>query len=130
MDDGSTQLRQWTRNDQGQVTSATDPLGRRTSYTYAANGLDLLEVRQTTGTLNDLLATYGSYTSGHLPQTVTDAAGQPTTLTYTAAGQVLTRTNALNETTTASRRGVPVGRCPSPLDDRRGAGSVLPTFPR
>ncbi len=46
-------------NAAGRVTSRTDPLGRRTSYVYAANGLDLAEVRQTTGAMNDLLAVYG-----------------------------------------------------------------------
>ena len=56
-------------------------------------------MRQTTGGLNDLLATYANYAQ-HRPQTVTDAAGQTTTLTYNAAGQVLTVTNAKNETTT------------------------------
>ena len=100
LDDGSTQLSQATFNDHGMALSRTDPLGRRTSYAYAVNGIDLLEARQTTGTLNDLLGSSGSYTAEHLPQTVTNAAGQVTTSTYNAAGQVLTRSNALNETTT------------------------------
>jgi RHS repeat-associated protein len=100
LDDGSTQAWQATYNDQGRVTSRTDPLGRQTTYAYAANGIDLLEVRQTTGALNDLLASYGDYTTGHLPQTITDAAGESTSLAFTANGQVLTVTNAKNETTT------------------------------
>lgn len=79
LDDGTTQQTQASVNDLGQVTERIDALGRRTNYTYAANGIDLLEVRQTTGTANDLLASYGSYTARHLPQTVTDAAGQPMT---------------------------------------------------
>ena len=67
------------------MTEPIDALGRRTNYTYAANGLDLL-------------ASYGAYTSGHLPQTIADAAGDTTTLTYTTSGQVATSTNAKNET--------------------------------
>jgi YD repeat-containing protein len=100
VEDGTTQRTRTTVNAQGQVVERTDPVGRRTSWTYAANGIDLLEVRQTTGGANDLLASYGSYTAGHQPQTITDAAGQTTTLTYTAAGQVATVTNARQETTT------------------------------
>lgn len=57
-------------------------------------------MRQTNGSGSDLLASYGSYTSLHQPQNVTDAAGQTTAFTYNAAGQVLTVTNAKNETTT------------------------------
>ena len=57
-------------------------------------------MRQTTGTLNDLLVSYANYTSGHQPQSTTDAAGETTTFTYNANGQVLTVTNPLNETTT------------------------------
>jgi RHS repeat-associated protein len=60
----------------------------------------LLEVRQTTGSLNDLLVGYDDYTSGHQPETMTDPAGETTTFTYNAAGQVLTVTNTLSETTT------------------------------
>jgi uncharacterized protein RhaS with RHS repeats len=60
----------------------------------------MFEVRQTTGTLNDLLARSADYTATGRPMTVTDAAGQVTTFTYTAAGQVLTSTNARQETTT------------------------------
>jgi RHS repeat-associated protein len=100
LDDGASQISQATYNAQGKVTSRTDPLGRETSYTYAANGIDLSEVRQTTGSLNDLLASYGGYNAQHLPATTTDAAGQSTTFTYNAAGQPLTVTNAKSETTT------------------------------
>ncbi len=100
VEDGTTQRTRTTVNAQGQVTARTDAVGRQTTYTYAANGIDLLEVRQTTGGANDLLASYGSYTAGHQPQTITDGAGQTTTLSYTAAGQVATVTNARQETTT------------------------------
>src|SRR5262249_53145405 len=58
LDDGSSQISQATYNQLGRLTSETDPLGRRTTYVFAANAIDLLEVRQTTGTLNDLLLSY------------------------------------------------------------------------
>ncbi len=99
MDDGASQIVQVTYNAQGSVLTRTDPLGRQTTYTYAANGVDVLTVRQTTGGLNDLLATFANYTA-HLPQSTTDGAGQTTTTTYNAAGQALTVTNAKQETTT------------------------------
>jgi YD repeat-containing protein len=63
--------------------------------------VDPLTVRQTTGRMNDLLATYANYTPQHRPQTTTDAAGQATTVTHNAAGQPLTVTNAKSETTTS-----------------------------
>ncbi|MCL4845398.1 MAG: hypothetical protein KJ066_02575 [Acidobacteria bacterium] len=100
LDDGTTQETLATYNASGHVTSRTDPLGRTTTYTYAANGRDLLEVRQTTGGANDLVASYADYTLSGQPQTVTDAAGQTTTLTYAATGEVATVTNARGETTT------------------------------
>ncbi|MEW6735316.1 MAG: RHS repeat-associated core domain-containing protein [Acidobacteriota bacterium] len=96
-----TQLYQYDYNDLGKVLFAIDPEGRRTSYTYAANKIDLLEVRQTTGSNNELLVSY-TYNPNHLPLTTTDAAGKPTTFTYNTQGQVLTVTNAKNEITTYS----------------------------
>lgn len=99
LDDGTTQAFLTEYNSLGQPTKHTDPLGRATTFSYAANGLDLTQVKQTTGGLNDLLASF-TYNSQHQPLTVTDAAGQTTTLTYNTAGQLLTATNARNETTT------------------------------
>jgi YD repeat-containing protein len=102
LDDGTSQITETTYNTAGRVLSRTDPVGRQTTYTYtyAGNGTDLQEVRQTNGTGSDLLATYANYSPQHQPQTVTDAAGQVTAFTYNAAGQVLTVTNAKQETTT------------------------------
>lgn len=97
---GVTQRTLTTVNAQGHVTARTDAVGRETTYSYAANGIDLLEVRQTRPGGSDSLAQYASYTATHQPQTVTDAAGETTNLTYNAAGQVLTSTNAKDETTT------------------------------
>jgi RHS repeat-associated protein len=99
LDDGTTQLYQYGYNSFGKLTSVMDPANRVTSYVYDTNGIDLLEVRQQTDGLNELLASY-TYNAQHLPLTATDAAGQTTTYTYNAAGQVLTIENAKHEITT------------------------------
>lgn len=102
LENGTTQKTLTSYNAKGMVTNKTDPLGRQTTYTYAANGIDVLEVRQVNGGATDLLATYAGYNAQHLPTTVTDAAGQTTTTTYNAAGQPLTVTNPKSEVTTYS----------------------------
>ena len=100
LDDGSTQLYTYEYNGFGNVTKMIDPVGRTFSYIYdEANGIDLLETRQTRAGQNELLSKM-TYNAQHLPLTSTDAAGQMTTYTYNARGQVLTKTNAKNETTT------------------------------
>ena len=100
LENGTTQTSLASYNAKGMITSKTDPLGRQTTYTYASNGIDLLEVRQVNGGSTDLLATYANYTTLHVPGTVTDGAGQTTTTTYNAAGRPLTATNAKGEVTT------------------------------
>jgi RHS repeat-associated protein len=94
-------------NAQGNVTKVTDPLGRQTLYEYATNGVDVVTVKQRTGTSggNPVWTTVTSYTYGsgappHRPATVTDGAGQTTSYTYTSTGQVATITNAKSEVTT------------------------------
>jgi YD repeat-containing protein len=97
---GASQVTEMSYNSSGMVTSKTDPAGRETTYTYASNGIDLLQVEQTRSGGTDVLQVYADYTSQHLPESITDASGQETVLTYNAAGQPLTVTNAKNETTT------------------------------
>jgi RHS repeat-associated protein len=99
LDDGTTQLSQFEYNSLGKVTKSTDPAGRVTAYVYDTNSIDLLEVRQQTGGINELLASF-TYNTQHLPLTATDASGQTTTFTYNTAGQIKTITNAKNEVTT------------------------------
>ncbi|HXC16280.1 MAG TPA: hypothetical protein VNV60_02450 [Holophagaceae bacterium] len=99
LDDGTTQSRLRQLNALGRTTQETDPAGRITSYVYAGNGIDLLEVHNITGATDDLLAKY-TYNAQHRPLTATDASGQTTTFTYNTFGQVHTVTNAKNETTT------------------------------
>jgi len=101
LDDGTTQLSTYEYNDFGNVTKMVDPVGRTFSYLYAANGQDLLETRMTRNGAHELLSK-ATYDAQHLPLTVTDAAGQTTTYTYTTRGQLRTVTNPKNEVTTYS----------------------------
>jgi RHS repeat-associated protein len=96
VDDGSTQLFTYEYNDFGNITKSIDPLGRTFSHIYDANGIDLLEIRQTRAGQSELLSKT-TYNAQHRPLTITDAAGQTTTYTYNARGQVLTETNAKGE---------------------------------
>jgi len=98
LDDGSTQLYTYAYDGFGHATNSIDPVGRTFSYLYAANGIDLLEVRQTRAVNNELLFR-ATYNSEHLPLTKIGADGQTNTFTYSARGQLLTETNPKNETT-------------------------------
>ncbi len=100
LDDGTTQLDRYTYNDKGNLTQAIDPLGRTTNYTYAANGLDVLNVSQVNAQGgSDRLATF-TWNAQHQPLTFADAAGSTLTFSYNTRGQVLATTNARSETTT------------------------------
>ena len=83
----------------GNPTQYTDANGRVIRLNYDATGYDLLSAEIKNGATWDLLQSAGNY-QNHQPRSFTDAQGQTTTVTYTAAGQVKTITNALNETTT------------------------------
>jgi RHS repeat-associated protein len=103
-----TQAKKYQYNAQGNVTWVTDPVGRETLYEYATNGVDVVAIKQRTGTSgsNPVWTTMTSYTYGggappHRPSSVTDGAGKTTQYTYsTTTGQVLTITNAKSEVTT------------------------------
>ncbi len=98
LDDGSTQLTQLQYNGLGNPTSVSDPLGRTTTVTYAANAVDVTAVQQTTASGPVTVAGY-TYNTQHLPLTYTDAAGQTTRYAYNAAGQVTSVTDALGHVT-------------------------------
>ncbi|MBV8278127.1 MAG: hypothetical protein JO170_23095, partial [Verrucomicrobia bacterium] len=98
---GTTQLSQFSYNGLGNVTSAIDPAGRTTQYTYAPNGIDVIEVQHYNGSSYDTVST-AVYNSQHLPTQTTDAAGQTTSTTYNNFGEVTTSTDPKNETTTNS----------------------------
>jgi RHS repeat-associated protein len=97
LDDGTTQLYQFARNDLGKATSSVDPAGRTTLFTYDSNEMDLLQVQQQNGGTTDLLAQF-TYNSQHLPLTAVDAAGQTNCFGYNASGQLVAATNALGQT--------------------------------
>jgi RHS repeat-associated protein len=99
LDDGTTQLQQFRYNALGLVTNAIDPAGRSMTFVYSSNLVDLLEIRQTTGTNDELVARF-NYDTRHLVTASWDAAGGLTTNTYNARGQLLTTTNPKGETTT------------------------------
>jgi hypothetical protein len=52
------------------VTKTIDPVGRTFSYVYAANGIDLLETRQTRAGQSELLSKM-TYDAHHRPPTIT-----------------------------------------------------------
>ena len=98
LDNGTTQLQTYTYNSNGNVTRVVDAVGRTTTYTYAANGIDRLSTANTTnGT--QVLETR-TYNSQHQPLTVTGANGMTSRYQYNAAGQVTRFTDALGHVTT------------------------------
>ena len=82
----------------GKLSSQTDPLGRKTSYNYSLDGIDLMSVTHSQGTGTVTLATY-TYNSQHRPLTYTDAAGQTTQYVWNSVGQPSSITDALTEAT-------------------------------
>jgi RHS repeat-associated protein len=101
---GTTQLTSYTYNAYAMVTKKVDPDGRETDYTYASNGIDLIEVQQKNGSGYDTLAQY-TYNSQHEPLTYTNPAGETTNYMYNARGQLTSITDPLNETTSYTYNG-------------------------
>jgi RHS repeat-associated protein len=99
LDDGSTQLTQYSYNTIGNPTSVTDPVGRVTQINYAGNQIDVVSVRQKTSASGYSTLAGFTYDSRHLPLTYTDAAGRTTSYAYNQAGQLLSETDALGQTT-------------------------------
>jgi RHS repeat-associated protein len=102
--DGSSQLQTFQYNAVGNPTLATDPVGRRTSYAYASNGIDLLSVSNTTGAIAETLATM-TYDGQHNMLTATGANGATAKYSYNSAGQPIQLTDQLGNVTTYSRDG-------------------------
>jgi len=107
LDDGSTQFTQYEYDNPYQrMTKAIDALDRVTYYEYAANGIDLVAVRQRNPAgvggsdydPNDLIFSciYNDY---HQPLQVTDASGQTTIYHYTPEKQLDYVENARSERT-------------------------------
>ena len=88
----TTQTWQYTYNSLGHVTQEIDPVGREFTYTYASNGIDLLEKDQTQTSTADINGIWSSY-SQHLPGSYKDGSGRVTSYTYNGFGELLTRTD-------------------------------------
>ena len=97
LDSGATQLQQYSYNSFGHVTQSIDPVGRKLGYTYAANGIDLLTVSNTTSG-NQVLETR-TYNSQHLPLTITGANGKVARFQYNADGKPTRYTDQLGNAT-------------------------------
>lgn len=102
-----TRASKFEYNALGNRTRATDPIGRETLTEYDATGVDVVAVKQRTGTSGGLpvWTTMSSfaYAPGlppHRPSSVTDGAGQTMQYTYTSTGQVQTIENPKGEVTT------------------------------
>jgi RHS repeat-associated protein len=96
--DGTTQLATRQYNAQGNVTQDIDAAGLRTDTTYAANGVDPIQVSYAGPGGYQATETY-TYNDQHLPLTHTDETGATTSYTYNAAGQRTSTTDALGHTT-------------------------------
>jgi len=105
LDDGTTQLRTFTYNAIGRVTSAKDPAGRQLTYGYAANNVDLLSITNTTGGRSERIETV-TYNAQHEPLTVAGANGVTASYTYNTAGQPLTFTDGQGHVTTYTYDGL------------------------
>ncbi len=128
--DSTTQLSQYEYNSFGKTTKETDPVGRVMSYVYDSNGIDLLEIRQTTGSNDELVRQFGDYYL-HKPRTDIDSSGQPTTYQYNEFGQILTQTNAFSEPTTyayGTGSPVPLGALASITSPTFNSASAVTTF--
>lgn len=101
LDDGSLQTTRANYSADGNMIRQVDPVGRETTYTYAANGIDLLETRRITGNGPDDFARLSSatYNGQHLPLTTTDMAGQTATYTWNSRGQLATVTDPIGAVT-------------------------------
>jgi RHS repeat-associated protein len=89
LDDGSSQIYRYEYNSRGGIARYADAVGRETVFEYASNEIDLLTISQKNGLKYDLLQEM-TYNAAHQRLAVTDDAGQVTTHTYNAAGQLLT----------------------------------------
>ncbi|MGH9928987.1 MAG: DUF6765 family protein [Pyrinomonadaceae bacterium] len=89
---GEAQVRNWSYDNQLNVTSKTDALGHVTSYTLDGKG-NPLTLTDATGTV---AVTYNQFGD---PLTLTDQLNGTTTNTYDAQGNLLTTKDALNATT-------------------------------
>jgi RHS repeat-associated protein len=100
LDNGATQLQTFQYNPQGNITNITDAMGRQITFTYAANGLDLLSIANTTSGTQVLQTR--TYNSQHLPLTITGANGMTARYQYNSAGQPIRYTDQQGHATVYS----------------------------
>lgn len=100
----STQTTEYQRNALSKPTQVIDPLGRKFSWSYATNNIDLLEKREIQGADNFLMG-HWEYNSFHNPTIYIDGSGQQTHYTYNALQQPLTVVDANSNTTTLTYTG-------------------------
>jgi RHS repeat-associated protein len=101
LDDGSTQLSSKTYNSFGLPLTSTDPVGRTTRFSYAANNIDILNVQQLAApSTYQSIATFANYNNAHEPQSYTGPDGQSWNYVYNAAGQPTSFTDPDGNTTT------------------------------
>ncbi len=97
--DGSTQRTYNVYNAQGNTTRTIDPVDLETLTTYAANGIDPIQITRSGPGGYSSVESF-TYDGNHNVLTHTDEAGQIWTYTYNAAGQRQTTTDPLNHVTT------------------------------
>ncbi|MFN9663946.1 MAG: cysteine peptidase family C39 domain-containing protein, partial [Akkermansiaceae bacterium] len=97
-----TQVEQYEYNELGNTTKHTDTLGRIIKAEYDSTGMDILSVKKQNGTSDETLATYTYHAADppRLPRTFTNAAGQTSTFSWNARGQIATATQPGNLITT------------------------------
>jgi RHS repeat-associated protein len=101
---GSVQLYSNKYNNLGLVTESIDPVGRKFTYVYDSNNIDLLQKKETQGTDNYQMSAW-TYNAHHMPLTHTDGSGRITTYTYNSLQQPLTVTDADSNVTTMTYTG-------------------------
>jgi RHS repeat-associated protein len=103
LDNGTTQLQTFAYNAYGNPTQSTDPVGRQMTYRYAANGIDLVSIANTTSG-SQPLATM-TYNGQHEPLTMTGANGATAQYRYNLDGQPVQYTDQLGHITTMTYAG-------------------------
>ncbi len=98
MRDGTTQKSALTYNPRGRPAQYNDQLGRQTFRSYAANGIDLSEVRILQGGQQRILASM-VYNDQHRPTVIRDSAGNTTSNEFNARGQLTVSINPRGEKT-------------------------------
>lgn len=116
---GATRLVENQYNSTGNLTQTIDPVGRKFSYSYDTNGIDLLEARETQGTDNYLLG-HWEYNTKHEPLVYIDGSAQRTEYTYNSSGQPLTVKDPNNNITKMTY----TGTCKATVSGTITAGNV------